>query len=97
MSEDDKEYRALKLAIEKWGTEPDDLIVKVRSAAARMASGRLYEAIGLRLLEENKIEEAKAFFQSAAKTFPGAPDKLRQSLHLISCLLYTSPSPRDRG
>ena len=84
LAEDNKEYRALKLAIEKWGNDPDTLIVKVRSAAARMTSGRLYEAIGLRLLAENKVEEAKAFFQSAAKTFPGAPDKLRQSLHLIS-------------
>ncbi|MGJ8726728.1 MAG: TIGR03790 family protein [Roseibacillus sp.] len=83
-SEDDKDFRALRLAIEKWGTEPDTLTVKLRSAAARMGSGLLYEAMGLRLLEENKIEEAKAFFQSAAKSYPGAPDKLRQTLHLIA-------------
>lgn len=84
MDEEDKEYRALQLAIQKWGNDPDDLIVKVRSAAARMGSGRLYEALGLRLLEENKIAEAKAFFNAAANAYPGAPDKLRQFLHLIA-------------
>jgi uncharacterized protein (TIGR03790 family) len=84
MAEDDKEYRALSLAIEKWFADPETLTVKLRTAAARMSSGRLYEAIGLRLLEENKVEEAKAFFNSAARTYPGAPDKLRQSLHLIA-------------
>ena len=83
-ADEDKEFRALRLAVEKWGSDPDTLMIKLRSAAARMASGTLYEAMGLRLLEENKIDEAKAFFQSAAKVYPGAPDKLRQSLHLIA-------------
>lgn len=84
LAEDDKEYRALKLAIDQWGTEPDTLMVKIRTAAARMGSGRLYEAMGLRLWEENKIDEARAFFNSAATSYPGAPDKLRQSIHQIS-------------
>lgn len=84
MSEDDKEYRALKLAIDKWSTEPETLAVKIRTAAARMSSGRLYEAMGLRFWQENKIEEAKAFFESASRSYLGAPDKLRQSIHLIS-------------
>lgn len=84
MAEEDKEYRAFRLGIDKWSAEPDTLVVKLRTAAARMSSGRLYEAMGLRLWEENKIEEAKAFFESASRSFPGAPDKLRQSIHLIS-------------
>ena len=84
LAEHDKAYQALRLGVEKWGLEPDTFTVKLRTAAARMASGPLYEALGLRLLEENKIEEAKAFFNSAATTYPGAPDKLRQTLHLIA-------------
>lgn len=84
MSEEDREYRAFRLALDKWRGEPETLAVKLRTAAARMSSGRLYEMIGLRFLEENKVEEAKAFFNSAATTYPGAPDKLRQTLHLIA-------------
>lgn len=84
MAADNKEYRAFRLGIQKWSAEPETLAVKLRTAAARMTSGRLYEAMGLRFLEENKIDEAKAFFASAAKVYPGEPDKLRQSLHLIS-------------
>ncbi|MDQ8190958.1 TIGR03790 family protein [Roseibacillus persicicus] len=84
MAEDDKDYRAFRLGIQKWSAEPETLAVKLRTAAARMNSGRLYESLGLRFLQENKIDEAKAFFNSAARTYPGEPDKLRQTLHLIS-------------
>ncbi len=84
MAEDNKEYRALKLANDQWKGEPDTLTVKIRTAAARMSSGRLYEAMGIRLWEENKIAQAHAFFDSAARSYPGAPDKLRQTLHKIA-------------
>lgn len=84
LAEEDKAFRAFSLAIAQWSSDPDTLIVKLRTAAARMTSGILYESLGLRRLEENNLEEAKAFFLSAAKIYPGAPDKLRQSLHIIA-------------
>ena len=83
LPEDHRDFRAFRLGIEQWAGQPDTLVTKLRSAAARMGSGVIYEAMGLRLLEENKTEEAKAFFNSASKNYLGAPDKLRQSLHLI--------------
>ncbi|MBK1834372.1 TIGR03790 family protein [Roseibacillus ishigakijimensis] len=83
-AEDNKDYRAFRLGVQKWSLEPETLTVKLRSAAARMGSGPLYEALGLRLLEENKIVEAKAFFQAAGKVYPGSADKLRQTLHEIN-------------
>lgn len=84
LADDDKAFRAFALAVSKWSSDPDTLVIKLRTAAARMTSGILYESLGLRLLEENKLDEAKAFFRSAAKIYPGAPDKLRQSLHIIA-------------
>jgi len=83
-AEEDKAYRAYRLANTQWQDDPDTFILKLRTAAARTSSGTLYEAIGLYQLEKNNIAEAKAFFQSAARAYPGDPDKLRQALHLIS-------------
>lgn len=90
VSEEDRAIYAFKLAITQWGSQPDTLIVKLRTAAARMSSGVLYEALGLRRLEENNIEEARAFFQSAGSSYPGASDKLRQQLHLIDSYRRTN-------
>lgn len=79
----DRVFQAYKVAVQQWTSEPEKLVTKLRTAAARMSSGTLYESLGLRKLEENSIEEARAFFDSASRSYPGAPDKLRQQLHLI--------------
>jgi uncharacterized protein (TIGR03790 family) len=84
VAESDKAFLAYHLAIAQWGSQPDTLVTKIRTAAARMSSGILYEALGLRRLAENNIEEAKAFFESAGRSYPGAANKLRQELHLIA-------------
>lgn len=83
VSDEDRPFYAYQLAITQWGNEPDTLVVKLRTAAARMSSGTLYEALGLRRLEENNLDEARAFFESAGRSYPGASDKLRQQLHLV--------------
>lgn len=90
VSEEDRAYYAYKLALTQWGSQPDTLVVKLRTAAARMSSGSLYEALGLRRLEENNIQEARAFFESAGRSYPGASNKLRQQLHLIDSYRRTN-------
>lgn len=79
-----KDYKALRTAYMRWGDEPETLVTKVRSAAARMNSGRLYEALGLRALREKEPQLAAAFFNSASRVYLRDSDKLRQTLHLVS-------------
>jgi tetratricopeptide (TPR) repeat protein len=84
--EEDKPFRALRLAHLEWPNDSATRTTKVRGAAARMSSGTLYEAIGQQLLRQNRDQEAAAFFNSAKDTYLVQSDKLRQDLHLIDIL-----------
>lgn len=79
----DREYKALRTGFERWGKEPATLVAKLRTAAARMNSGVLYEALGLYYLNGGKPKEAAAFFASAHDKYLPFPDKLRTTLHAI--------------
>ncbi|MEM9081486.1 MAG: TIGR03790 family protein, partial [Verrucomicrobiota bacterium] len=93
-ADDHKDYRAFRLAVTQWAEQPDTLTVKLRTAAARMSSGRLYESLGLRLLAQGENQKADAFFQSAATTYLGAPDKLHQTHHRVAILRTNRQIPQ---
>ena len=80
-----KEYRDFKVlrAAHLSFTNAKERLRKVRTAAAKMNSGTLFEALGLEFLEQGQFEEATQFFSSARKAFPDRRDQLRQQLHLI--------------
>lgn len=79
----DREYKALRTGFERWAGEPGTLVAKLRTAAARMNSGTLYEALGLYFLQSGKPQEAAAFFASAHDKYLPFADKLRVTLHII--------------
>lgn len=78
-----REFKALRQAVIQWPADKETRTTKLRSAAARLKSGRIYEAIGLDLHFQNQRDQAAAFFSSAAKIYLTPSDKLRQELHLI--------------
>ena len=82
-NESNREYKAVRQAILQWPTDKDTRTTKLRTAAARLKSGRIYEAIGLDLLARNERDQATAFFNSASNIYLGDSDKLRQELHII--------------
>lgn len=84
MAETDKAFRAFRLGLQQWNTEPDTLVTQLRSAAARMESGILYEALGLRYLQRGQRPEAQAFFDSASASYQSPTDQARQLIHLIT-------------
>ncbi|MDP0492656.1 MAG: TIGR03790 family protein [Verrucomicrobiota bacterium JB023] len=94
-AEDNRAYRAFRLAVKNWGRDDAKLMTKVRTAAAKMNSGKLYEALGLRLLQEGRTEQALAFFDSAERIYPRDADKLRQTLHRIE--IYRHRHDKDKA
>ncbi len=79
---EDRAYKALLIAYSRWKDDRETLVAKLRSAAARMKSGILYEALGLEALANDENEKAAAFFTTAAGQYRGDSDKLRLTLHL---------------
>lgn len=79
----DRGYKALRTGFARWKDDRETLVTQLRTAAARMESGLLYEALGLLFREEGKRDEAGAFFQAALDQYKDEPDKLRQVLHLV--------------
>jgi len=90
LTDQDRDYRAIRIANERWGKQPDTLVQKLRTAAAAKNNGTIYEYLGLwhRHNEDNKI--AIAFFDSASKKHLRESDQLRQ-------WLYTADIHREAG
>jgi len=77
-----REYKILRTGWKAWHSDQRTLIKKIRTAAARLNSGLLYEAAGLFLEQQGQSIKAAAFFESARKNYLKDADKLRQELHL---------------
>ncbi len=80
----DSEFLALHLAAMRWDDNPEEQRKQLQSAAERMKSGVLAEAVGLRLLENSKPAEAAVWLGKARDLYPNPEDKLRQDFHLIA-------------
>lgn len=81
----DRVFRALRLARTRWGSTPDEFERQIRSAAVRMKSGTMLEALGLDLAARDQNPRARAVFREARAMFPKKPDQLRMDL-LIALL-----------
>jgi uncharacterized protein (TIGR03790 family) len=79
---DDNTYRAIRIANERWGDEPDTMVKKIRTAAANKANPKLYEYLGLWHQAYDKNDIAIAFFQTAVKRHLRESDQLRQWLYV---------------
>ncbi|MBT8043895.1 MAG: TIGR03790 family protein, partial [Verrucomicrobiae bacterium] len=87
---DDRDYRAIRIANERWGKEPETMVKKLRTAAAAKANGRFYEYLGLWHRQHKQPQIAMAFFQTASKKHIKESDRLRQ-------WLYTADMHRQAG
>ena len=90
LTEQDRDYRAIRLAKENWSNQPDTLVQKIRTAAAAKNNGRLYEYLGLWHRHQKDHKVAIAFFDSASKKHIKESDQLRQ-------WLYTADIHRETG
>jgi len=90
----DKAFKAYRMATLQWGEKNnDEKTAKLRSAAARMNSSTLYEAVGLEKLLAKDDQTAAAFFNSAKSAATNPDDALRQTLHQIAILRQHKKKP----
>jgi uncharacterized protein (TIGR03790 family) len=84
-NETDADFKAIRLALNRWRDEPE-LYEQLESAAGKMKSAKVYEAIGLRLRHELKFEEAGKAFARARAMFLEKGDQLRMDLYAVELL-----------
>lgn len=80
----DNDFRAFRLAHERWGDDPDERIKQLAAATARTKSGTLAEAIGLERLAFGQSPEAAEWFRKAKSLHTDPVSQLRQDYHLIA-------------
>jgi len=81
VADEDRDFRAIRVANQRWGKEPETLVKKLRTAAADKGNARFYEYLGLWYGVRKQNEIAAAFFQTASKKHLKEADRLRQWLH----------------
>ena len=80
----DVEYRALRAAMLEWPEDAAKRRSEINSAAERMPSGTLAEAVGLEYLAEGRAGEAAESFRMAKRLYVFTADRVRQDIHLIA-------------
>jgi len=81
VADDDRDFRAIRVANQRWGKEPEAMVKKLRTAAAAKGNARFYEYLGLWYRARNQDKVATAFFQTASKKHIKPADQLRQWLY----------------
>jgi uncharacterized protein (TIGR03790 family) len=85
VAETDRDFRALRMAHERWGNDAVERRKQLAGAAERTRSGILTEAIGLDVLNfGGNPDEAGKWFRLAKTRYAKSEDKLRQDLQLIA-------------
>jgi hypothetical protein len=84
VTKEDREFRALRAATQKWPNSAVERRSQLDQAAERMRSGVLAEAVGLELLSQGLSAEAVVHFRSAKSLYVRTEDKLRQDFHIIA-------------
>lgn len=79
---EDRDFRAIRVANQRWGKEPENLVKKLRSTAAEKNNARFYEYLGLWYAARNQPKIATAFFETSSKQHIKASDRLRQWIYI---------------
>ena len=79
---EDRDFRAIRVANQRWGKEPENLVKKLRSTAAEKNNARFYEYLGLWYAARNQSKIATAFFETSSKQHIKASDRLRQWIYI---------------
>lgn len=83
----DSSWMAVRVALARWQSEPEECAAKLRAAASKTNDPVLAEAAGLLEYRENQMERALADFQAAAGLYKEKSDQLRCQMLVAECLL----------
>ena len=83
-TKDDNDFRAFRIASQRWADDPAERGKQIDMAAERTKSATLAEALGLDLLQQGLTAEAAVRFRAAKVLYVRTEDQLRQDFHLIA-------------
>ncbi|WP_052573064.1 TIGR03790 family protein [Haloferula sp. BvORR071] len=83
-SEADRDYRAIRVATERWKDDPQQLDAMLREGADRLKSGVILESLGLMERERSRSAEAAMDFQKAKNYYTEKTDRLRMDLNVAA-------------
>ena len=92
---EDRAYRASRMAFKAWGDDLRTLIDKLRSAGIKSEDARFFEVIGLFRRYQNRPNDAKVLFEAADKVYTLAPDKVRIAMHKVD--LFLDEGQKDKA
>ena len=90
---EDRDFKVLRRGFDQWKDDPETLVAKLRTAANKMNSGIIFEALGLLARENGQEEQAAAFFTSASDKYHSEVDRLRQTLNIVD--IYRTAGNKD--
>jgi len=73
----DDDFKAFRIAVLRWASEPKQLISNLDKAADSLKSGKILEATGLYMMSERKYKDADQIFKRAAVLYANSEDQLR--------------------
>ena len=86
-------YKAIYLALARWGQDPAECIRELRAAGERTKDGTLLEGAGLLGYRERQYDKARRDFAKARSFYPGQPDQIRCGMLAAECLLAARKKP----
>ena len=84
VTEQDNDFRALRAAALRWGSDPSECRKQLDKAADRTRSGVIAEAVGLDFLRLGLTADSAMRFRLAKGFYAADADKLRQDFHVIA-------------
>lgn len=84
LAEEDRPYRAMRIAKMRWKDDPAEYEKMLRDGASRLKSGPMMEAVGLMNVDQHKTGLAAMDFQKAKLFYTAKPDRLRQDMHIAA-------------
>ena len=73
----DDDFKAFRIAVLRWASEPKQLFSNLDKAAASLKSGKVLESTGLYMMTEKKYEDADEVLKRAARLYVNSEDQLR--------------------
>ncbi|QJE97552.1 TIGR03790 family protein [Luteolibacter luteus] len=84
LAEEDRAYRAIRIAKMRWKDDPAKYEEMLRTGATSLKSGPMMEAVGLMNVEQHKTGVAAMDFQKAKLFYTSKPDRLRLDMHIAA-------------
>ncbi|MFM7180745.1 MAG: TIGR03790 family protein [Verrucomicrobiales bacterium] len=86
-AEGDNSWKAVRVAIERWKSDPEEAAKMLRQSGSQNKDGILVESAGLLEYKLDRMLQAQKDFETASSIYKKGTDQIRCRLHAAECLL----------